>query len=135
MTFRLHDQLHADTYTVKDLALCRVLLMNDRRFPWTILVPRRDGLRDFHEVAHHDKATFLAEIDAVSEALKRISGAHKMNVAALGNMVPQLHVHVIARFEGDAAWPKPVWGQGVAEPYDPPAAGVLIESLRKELHG
>ncbi len=135
MTFRLHDQLHADTYTVKDLPLCRVLLMNDRRFPWTILVPRRDGLRDFHEVARADKATFHAEIDHVSEALKRLTGAYKINVAALGNMVPQLHVHVVARFEGDAAWPKPVWGQGTAEPYDPPVAGELIESLRKELHG
>lgn len=135
MTFHLHERLAVDTYTVQDLALCRVLLMNDSRFPWTILVPRRTGLRDFHEVARADKPTFHAELDLVSEVLKRLSGAHKMNVAALGNMVPQLHVHVIARFEGDAAWPKPVWGQGEAVPYEPARAGELIESLRKDLRG
>ncbi len=135
MTFHLHEQLAADTYTVKDLALCRVLLMNDRRFPWAILVPRRDGLRDFHDVAPADKPAFHAEIDLASDALKRLSSAHKMNVAALGNMVPQLHVHVIARFEGDAAWPKPVWGQGAALPYETAEAEELIEALRKELRG
>lgn len=135
MTFHLHERLAADTYTVKDLPLCRLLLMNDRRFPWTILVPRREGLRDFHDVAKADKAAFFGEIDHVSEVLKKVSRAEKMNVAALGNMVPQLHVHVVARFEGDACWPRPVWGEGAAEPYAPEEAGKLIESLKKALHG
>lgn len=135
MPFHLHERLAADTWTVKDLPLCRVLLMNDSRYPWTILVPRREGLRDFHEVARADKAAFQAEIDHVSEVLKDLTGAHKLNVAALGNMVPQLHVHVIARFEGDAAWPKPVWGLGEAVAYRPQEADLLMEKLRKGLHG
>jgi diadenosine tetraphosphate (Ap4A) HIT family hydrolase len=135
MPFHLHERLAADTWTVKDLPLCRVLLMNDSRYPWTILVPRREGLRDFHEVARADKAAFQAEIDHVSEVLKDLTGAHKLNVAALGNMVPQLHVHVIARFEGDAAWPKPVWGLGEGVAYRPQDADLLMEKLRKGLHG
>jgi diadenosine tetraphosphate (Ap4A) HIT family hydrolase len=135
MTFELHRQLAADTFPVAEMKLCRVLLMNDARYPWAILVPRREGLRDFHDVAAGDKAVFLAEIDEVSAALKGLTGAQKMNVAALGNMVPQLHVHVIARFEGDEAWPKPVWGLGEARPYAPDKAGVLIEKLKKGLLG
>jgi diadenosine tetraphosphate (Ap4A) HIT family hydrolase len=134
-TFSLHPQLAADTWTVRDLALCRVLLMNDKRYPWLILVPRRIGLRDFHDVAEGDKATFLAEIDHASAVLKEMTGAHKINVAALGNMVPQLHVHVIARFEGDAVWPKPVWGQGEAVPYPPSEVGAFLEGLKKAIRG
>lgn len=135
MTFHLHERLSADTYTIKDLPLCRLLLMDDSRFPWTILVPRRTELRDFHDVAAADKPDFHEEINRVSVALKKMTGAHKMNVAALGNMVPQLHVHVIARFEGDFCWPRPVWGEGTAVPYPPAEAGRLIESLKKALHG
>lgn len=135
MAFDLNDRLAADTWTVKDLALCRVLLMNDKRYPWLILVPRRKGLRDFHDVAAADKATFLAEIDHVSEVLKVQTTAHKMNVAALGNMVPQLHVHVIARFEKDEAWPNPVWGLGTPVPYASSEVGGLIEVLKKGLVG
>ncbi len=135
MTFQLHERLAADTWTVKDLPLCRVLLMDDSRYPWAILVPRREGLRDFHEVAKADKAAFQGEIDLVSEVLKEATGAFKLNVAAIGNMVPQLHVHVIARFEGDAVWPKPVWGLGEAMPYAPQGAELLIEKLRKGLLG
>lgn len=135
MTFHLHERLAADTWTVKDLPLCRVLLMDDQRYPWVILVPRRDGLRDFHDVPKADKAAFQGEIDQMSEVLKALTGADKLNVAALGNMVPQLHVHIVARFAGDAAWPQPVWGQGVAEPYKPGEAGALIEKLKKGLLG
>ena len=135
MAFELNERLAADTWTVKDLALCRVLLMNDKRYPWLILVPRREGLRDFHDVAAADKETFLAEIDHVSEVLKVQNAAHKMNVAALGNMVPQLHVHVIARFEKDEAWPNPVWGLGSPVPYATSEVGSLIEVLKKGLVG
>ena len=135
MAFDLNERLAADTWTVKDLTLCRVLLMNDKRYPWLILVPRREGLRDFHDVAAADKATFLAEIDHVSEVLKVQTAAHKMNVAALGNLVPQLHVHVIARFEKDEAWPNPVWGLGTSVPYAASEVGSLIEVLKKGLVG
>ncbi|MBX3447587.1 MAG: HIT domain-containing protein [Parvibaculaceae bacterium] len=135
MSFELHERLAADTLLVTDLALCRVLLMNDRRFPWLILVPRRPGLRDFDDVAGAEKADFHAEIDLASEVLRDVAGAEKMNVAALGNMVPQLHVHVIARFSGDAAWPSPVWGMGQAEPYGADEARSLVERLADGFRG
>lgn len=135
MSFELHERLAADTLLVTDLALCRVLLMNDRRFPWLILVPRRPGLRDFDDVAGAEKADFHAEIDLASAVLREVAGAEKMNVAALGNMVPQLHVHVIARFSGDAAWPSPVWGMGQAEPYGADEARSLVERLADGFRG
>ena len=135
MSFELHERLAADTLRVVDLTLCRVLLMNDRRFPWLILVPRREGLRDFDDVAAAEKAHFHSEIDLASAVLRVTTGAEKMNVAALGNMVPQLHVHVIARFAGDAAWPAPVWGVGKAEPYAEAEAAALAAKLAQALHG
>lgn len=135
MSFELHERLAADTLLVTDLALCRVLLMNDRRFPWLILVPRRPGLRDFDDVAGPEKADFHAEIDLASAVLREAAGAEKMNVAALGNIVSQLHVHVIARFAGDAAWPAPVWGVGQAEPYGPDEAKGLVARLSGAFRG
>jgi len=131
--FSLHPQLAADTFAVKSLTLCDLLLMNDSRFLWCILVPRRDGLRDLHQVAAADKSQLLDEIDRVSALLERIGDAYKMNVAALGNMVEQLHIHVIARNREDAAWPGPVWGVGSAEPYQQTQAESLIARLRDEL--
>ncbi len=133
MPFTLHERLAADTLPVVDLDLCRVLLMKDRRYPWLILVPRREGLRDFDEVRPEDKHAFYEEIERVSEILREETAAEKMNVAALGNMVPQLHVHIIARFARDAAWPGPVWGVGEAEPYWANEEGVLIKRLRERL--
>ena len=128
--FELHPRLAADTIEIADWPLCRVLLMNDQRFPWLILVPRRPGLRDFDDVAGPDKSAYYAEIERASRALRAVTGAPKLNVAALGNMVPQLHVHVIARFVGDAAWPGPVWGQGVAQAYAPAAARDFVGRFR-----
>lgn len=133
MSFVLHERLAADTIPVTDLGLCRVLLMKDARFPWAVLVPMRAGLREFHEVAASDKGQFLAEIDQVSLALQRETRAFKLNVGALGNMVPQLHVHVVARFEGDAAWPGPVWGSGAALAYAPGKAEELSARLSGRL--
>lgn len=135
MSFELHERLAADTFLVTDLALCRVLLMNDRRFPWLILVPRRAGLRDFDDVAGAEKADFHAEIDLASAVLREAVNAEKMNVAALGNMVPQLHVHVIARYAGDSAWPGPVWGVGQAEAYEPDEAKGLAARLSAAFRG
>lgn len=129
--FSLHPRLAADTFLVDDWPLCRVLLMNDSRFPWLILMPRQDGLRDFDEIAESDKPSFLTEIDRASRALRTETSAEKMNVAALGNMVPQLHVHVVARFVTDAAWPAPVWGVGEAVPYTTDQAEALILALRE----
>ncbi len=117
MAFSLHPKLAEDSLPVAELALCDLLLMNDRRFPWCILVPRIENLRELHAVPQALQAVLYEEIGATSRALERVAGAEKINVAALGNIVAQLHIHVIARFSHDAAWPAPVWGIGSAEPY------------------
>ncbi len=124
--FELDARLAADTLVLAEWPLCQVLLMNDQRFPWLILVPRIVGLRDFHEVPADDKIQFQTEIDRASLSLQALTKAHKMNVAALGNMVPQLHVHVVGRFDGDDAWPAPVWGLGKAAPYPGTEAAQFI---------
>jgi len=119
--FDLHPKLEGDTKQVLDLPLCRVLLMNDCRYPWLILVPRRPDVREIHGLDATDRFQLMEEIAGCSAALEREVDAFKMNVAALGNQVPQLHVHVIARFENDPAWAGPVWGVGDPEPYAEPA--------------
>jgi diadenosine tetraphosphate (Ap4A) HIT family hydrolase len=129
VTFELNPQLEADTFLVRDWPFCRVLLMNDTSFAWLILVPREVGLRDFHDVAPKDETNFLGEINQAARRLKVMTGADKMNVAALGNMVPQLHIHIIARFESDAAWPGPVWGAFPAIPYEDQVAKDFIEAF------
>lgn len=131
--FELDPQLDADTLLVGDLELSRVLLANDANFPWLILVPMRTGLADLIDAVPDDRAQLMQEVDTVSRALKAITGCDKLNVASLGNMVRQLHVHVIARFEGDAAWPGPIWGKLPAKPYDDDAANKLVEALRARL--
>lgn len=127
--FKLHERLNADTRLVADWPVARVLLMNDVNYPWLILVPRRAGLRDLHDVAREDEMAFLGEVNNAARTLQKITGADKMNIGALGNMVPQLHVHVIARFESDVAWPDPVWGKHQAVPYEAGAAENLIETF------
>src|SRR6185436_15986316 len=113
----LHPTLARDTVEVARLPLCRVLLMKDSRFPWLILVPERQEIREIHELASEDRRRLVEEIAQVSEVLERLFRPAKLNVGALGNIVPQLHVHVVARFETDPAWPGPVWGSGPAVPY------------------
>jgi diadenosine tetraphosphate (Ap4A) HIT family hydrolase len=117
LKFELHPTLERDTTHIVDLPLCRVLLMEDARFPWLILVPRQHGLREFHDVTGQDAMQLHNEIALTSQVLLDLTGAYKINVAALGNMVPQLHVHVIARNQDDEAWPGPVWQTGPARPY------------------
>ena len=128
--FALDPTLARDTVPLEEWALCRVLLMNDARYPWLILVPARAGLRDFHDLAPADMALATGEITRASKALQALFAPDKLNVAALGNMVPQLHIHVIARFKNDAAWPKPVWGVRPPEPYDEAALAARIGDLR-----
>ena len=110
----LHPQLAQDTVPVGDLALSRVLLANDANYPWLILVPRRPGLIELIDLEENEQVQLLGEIAAAARALKSITECEKLNIAALGNQVPQLHVHVIARRHSDAAWPKPVWGAAAA---------------------
>ncbi len=131
--FELHNQLAADTVELGDLPLCRVLLMNDSQYPWLILVPRREGLRELYELSEQDRQQFVLESDLVSRILTTVFAAEKLNVAALGNMVPQLHVHHIARYRADVAWPKPVWGQFPAKPYSDEALQSRCEQLVKAL--
>lgn len=131
--FVLAPQLDADTFEVGDLALSRVLLMNDARFPWVILVPRRSGASELVDLAPADHRALTDEIRQTSTALRELFRPDKLNVAALGNMVPQLHVHVIARFRHDAAWPAPVWGTRPAPPYTAEAAVKRVNDLRAAL--
>lgn len=134
-TWTLHERLQADTTQVADLALCRCLLMEDARFPWFILVPRIADLRELHDIPRSHRETLFDEIEAASTALQSLTQAHKLNVAALGNQVPQLHIHVIARQPDDAAWPGPVWGVGSATAYTDAAREALLGKLRARLEG
>ena len=131
--FDLHPRLAADTVFVADWTLCRVLLMNDARYPWLILVPRRNDVTEIFELCPEDREMLMAEIALASERLRHFSRAAKINIGALGNLVPQLHIHIIARNPSDAAWPGPVWGNGVAEPYAPNAAAALVAEFVKTL--
>lgn len=115
--FTLHPRLRADTAPVADWPLCRVLLMNDSSYPWLILVPRRDGIAEITDLVPADQLILMREIAAASSGLRALVSPDRINVAALGNMVPQLHVHVIARFTADPAWPRPVWGAVPPVPY------------------
>lgn len=118
MHFTLDQRLAADSLPLcqTDISLLRVI--RDARFAWLVLVPMRDGLADLVDLSPEDEARVMVDIRAVSLALRDATGCDKLNVASLGNMVRQLHVHIIARFESDAAWPGPVWGVGQAEPFD-----------------
>ncbi|MEM0898926.1 MAG: HIT family protein [Pseudomonadota bacterium] len=131
--FDLHPQLVADTHEIGSIGLNKLLLMDDKRFPWVIMVPQRANLRELHEMSPMDQAMMTFEMTQVAEALQRKTGCHKVNVAALGNEVPQLHMHVIARYEHDAAWPNPVWGNGRRVPYVNGDAGHFIEDFTQNL--
>ena len=131
--FQLHERLAADTAAVCDLALSTVLLMNDRAFPWLILVPRRSDARELTDLAAADRAVLMEEIAAGEAALQTLFHPDKLNIGALGNMVPQLHVHVVARFIYDRAWPGPVWGSGAAEAYGAAERELLLQRLRDRL--
>ncbi len=132
-TFSLDSRLAADTLAVADLPLSAVRLMNDATYPWLILVPRREGAVEIVDLSPADRGQLMEEIATVSGVLRAMTACDKLNVAALGNMVSQLHVHVIGRFAGDPAWPGPVWGKAPAQPYaDAPREG-FIAALRARL--
>jgi diadenosine tetraphosphate (Ap4A) HIT family hydrolase len=130
--FALDPRLDADTFEVTTLGLSLVRLMNDRRFPWLILVPARAGAVEISDLEPADRARLIEEIALVSGVLRQLFTPRKLNVAALGNVVAQLHVHVIARFETDGAWPRPVWGTP-AEPYPFDELERRLASLRYRL--
>ena len=130
MSFQLHPRLAADCELLGELELSTALLVRDARFTWVILVPRIEGLRDLHDVPFEHRLTLFDEIDRVSLALEHIATADKINVAALGNQVPQLHVHVIARRTDDAAWPDPVWSASAPKPLEGEALEARSRRIR-----
>nr|CAA6815652.1 MAG: Diadenosine tetraphosphate (Ap4A) hydrolase and other HIT family hydrolases [uncultured Thiotrichaceae bacterium] len=132
MSFELHQQLAADCFEVGDLPLCHVLLANDARYPWFILVPRRVAIKEIHQLGADDRQQLWLESDWFSHQLEQLFSPDKLNIASLGNMVPQLHVHHIARFKTDDAWPAPVWGKFPAQPYEDNAEK-RIEQIRAKL--
>ncbi|HEY5217323.1 MAG TPA: HIT family protein [Pseudolabrys sp.] len=129
----LHPQLAQDTVPIGDLALARVLLANDANYPWLILVPRRPGVTEIIELEPNEQVQLMAEIDAAARTLKSVTECEKLNIAAIGNIVAQLHVHVIGRRHSDAAWPKPVWGTVPPAAYNPSVRDGLIGALRRGL--
>lgn len=128
--FQLHQRLAADTISLGRTLLCEARLMNDRTWPWVILVPAVPGIREIYQLEEADQQRLLTESSALSKDMMTLFGGDKMNVAALGNMVPQLHLHHIVRFEGDPAWPGPVWGKQAPVPY----SDSELESIRQKLN-
>ena len=130
MSFALHPDIVRDTVELARWPLCRVGLNKDANYPWLVLSPMLPGLRDFHDVPAQHHAALMGEIGRASRALQQIYKPDKINVAALGNVTPQLHIHVIARRAGDPAWNKPVWGVVPAKAYAAAALGETIAKLR-----
>lgn len=131
--FHLHDRLEADTVPVTHLPLCRVLLMDNRVWPWLILVPAQPGLTEIHQLSLEDRHRLIDETALASRTLEGLFASDKINVGALGNLVPQLHIHVIARSRTDPAWPGPVWGSGFAERYSPEERDGLTRRIGEAL--
>ena len=115
MTFTLDHRLADSSFWVEDWALCRVCLKNDKTFPWLYLVPMRDGVREFCDLSAADQQLLMTEMTRAQSALKALYAPDKINTAALGNMVPMLHIHIFGRYHNDAAWPKPVWAMDIPE--------------------
>ena len=129
--FTLHPRLKSDTAFVADWTLSRVLLMNEARYSWLVLVPRRAKITELFELARADREMLMEEAAGAARILKEVCGATKINIGAVGNLVSQLHVHVVARNPGDPAWPGPVWGHSPAVSYEPDAREALIAKIVK----
>ncbi|WP_296230592.1 HIT family protein [uncultured Pseudomonas sp.] len=131
--FALDSRLQQDCLVIGDFPLCRLLLMNDSNYPWFILVPRREEVSELFQLDADDQRQLWQETTLLAETLKDIFAADKMNVATLGNVVSQLHMHVIVRRREDASWPAPVWGRHPAQPYSEQQAGQVVDKLRSVL--
>ncbi|MGC2774464.1 MAG: HIT family protein [Bradyrhizobium sp.] len=129
----LHPQLTKDTIDIGDLPLSRVLVIKDANYPWLLLVPRREGAVEIIDLDEVAQAQLMTETTRVSRALKEITKCDKLNVAALGNVVPQLHVHIIARRTSDVAWPRPVWGVAPPVPHDAQEVQHFIGAIRRKI--
>jgi len=131
--WQLHPQLARDTILLGDLPLSRVLIVNDANWPWLLLVPRRPGVSEIIELDEVEQAQLMTEIARTARALKAVTQCDKLNIAALGNVVPQLHVHVIARRVGDAGWPKPIWGAAEPLAHDAGELDRFVAAIRRKL--
>jgi diadenosine tetraphosphate (Ap4A) HIT family hydrolase len=129
MAYELHPRLAADTISLGHTGLCDIRLMDNSTWPWLILVPMREGIREIYQLSEQDQMRLLRDSSELSKSLMELFDGHKLNVAALGNMVPQLHVHHIVRYEGDTGWPGPVWGVQPPVPYSPVALKRRIKVL------
>src|SRR6201999_2360015 len=129
----LHPQLARDTKDLGDLPLSRVLVMNDANYPWLIVVPRKADITEIIDLDEGEQTQLMREVTQAARALRQVSACHKLNIAALGNAVPQLHVHIIARFRHDAAWPKPVWGVVRERAYERDELDGLVTPLRRKI--
>lgn len=129
--FNLDARLEVDTRPVASLELCDVRLMNDTRFPWLVLVPRRQGMVEITDLTADEQTMLWREVNRAAAALRAVAPCDKLNLGALGNIVRQLHIHVVARCEGDAAWPGPVWGSGQALPYAEASLSARRDALRQ----
>ncbi|MCE9664561.1 HIT family protein [Halomonas sp. M5N1S17] len=129
----LDERLVQDSYPVTELSLCQVRLMDDARFPWLVLIPRRSGVSEIFDLSEEDQQRLWYEATQVGRMLKALAKGDKLNIASLGNVVTQLHVHVVVRRRGDAAWPAPVWGHGEAEPYDLDGLASMRDHLLAQL--
>lgn len=132
-TFTLHEQLAKDTLWVTDLTLCQVLLMNDANYPWLILVPQVPNIREVYELTSEQRQQLWKDSDRVSRVLVQLFSPEKLNIAALGNVVPQLHIHHIVRYKNDKAWPAPVWGKVPAKPYELDELSERLKQLKEAL--
>lgn len=131
--FQLHPQLEKDTIAIKDLKLCRLLLMNNCFYPWLILVPRKPDLVEITDLSSDDQVNLMVEIDLVARLMQKIFNPDKLNIATLGNVVAQLHIHLIARFRNDRTFPKPIWVDSHSKAYDPKQAREIIEKINSFL--
>lgn len=125
----LHPQLANDCLQLGHFPLCRLLLLKDANYPWFILVPDREGISEIHQLSEADQQQLMRESSYLSKLLADLFKADKMNIAALGNMVPQLHIHHIVRYRNDLAWPKPVWGLHPVKPYHDAELQALLDRL------
>ena len=128
--FKLHSRLQQDTFRIGQFTLCDVLLMNDARYPWVILVPKRKDVTEIYQLDNNDQQQLMVESSFVASQLANMVNADKMNVAMLGNVVSQLHLHHVARFKADETWPDPVWGKGQAVPYNEIESDAICQQLK-----
>jgi len=133
MTFQLHPRLEQDCIAIGRFELCRLLMMNDSQYPWFILVPERTDLREIYQLSKADRQLLTEESSYLAENLALIFKADKMNIAAIGNMVPQLHIHHIVRYQTDKAWPAPIWGKFDAVPYTEQQIAEILAQTKEQL--